>query len=372
MPTLRIMLSATLLFTLAMGLTFSTRGDAPRHAEAAFHFAHISEVMFGMGADPSLQYVEIELEAAGQNVVGDTRLSAWNADGTFFGVLLLVPGNVADGSANANWVMATSGFAAASGITPDFTFTDATLPSTGMLCWGAPGAIPPPPASWSEQLSSNYVDCLPYGGYSAGNIRFGPATALGLGDGVRSLTRTDDTDQASMDYQYACGTPTNNSGQTGVAGPNTDGDLLVDCDDNCPGVSNNGQEDADTDGLGTVCDGDDSDPDQDGDGLMDGPEVLVYGSDPLVVDTDSDGCSDGEETGTNSALGGQRNPVDPLDFPDLDGDQTITILDLSAEASQFLMAPVPPALDLDSDGLITILDLADMGDQFLDNCSAAP
>lgn len=59
--------------------------------------------------------------------------------------------------------------------------------------------------------------------------------------------------------------------------------------------------------LGTLPD----DPDTDKDGISDGDEVLIYGTNPLQRDTDGDGLSDGEEilvTGT-----------DPL-RPDTDGD----------------------------------------------------
>lgn len=89
-------------------------------------------------------------------------------------------------------------------------------------------------------------------------------------------------------------------------------------------------------------------------------------------DSDGDGCSDSEELGLSPALGGGRNPLDPLDFPDLDSDRVITILDITAEAVSFLQAPSPPALDLDGDGTITILDLAEMADQFLHSCGSPP
>jgi hypothetical protein len=65
--------------------------------------------------------------------------------------------------------------------------------------------------------------------------------------------------------------------------------------------------------------------------------VLVYHTNPLVVDTDSDGCSDPEELGANRALGGQRDPLNPYDFYDITDstfvvgskDKVITGLDLS-------------------------------------------
>src|SRR5581483_12432621 len=116
-----------------------------RRADAAFHLAEIGEAMFGINGDPNQQFVEIRLQTSGQNLVANTRLSAWTADGSFFGVLLLVPSNVSNSAANARWTMGTAAFAAASGIYPDFIFAPAALPSTGMICWGAPGLIPPNP-----------------------------------------------------------------------------------------------------------------------------------------------------------------------------------------------------------------------------------
>ena len=54
-----------------------------------------------------------------------------------------------------------------------------------------------------------------------------------------------------------------------------------------------------------------SGPDTDGDGLSDGAEVNVYGTDPLDPDDDGDGLSDGAEVNVYG--------TDPLD-PDSDGD----------------------------------------------------
>lgn len=136
--------------------------------------------------------------------------------------------------------------------------------------------------------------------------------------------------------------------------PDTDGDGVPDTTDNCPTVFNPGQEDADGDWLGDAC------------------ELSVYGTDPNDPDTDKDGCADGEEIGPVKALGGKRNPTDPLDFPDLDGDKVISILDLSREASRFGQIATLPAKDLDGDGLISILDLARMASSFLHSCIAPP
>ncbi len=96
------------------------------------------------------------------------------------------------------------------------------------------------------------------------------------------------------------------------ANPDTDGDTVMDTIDNCPNDPNTDQSDVDGDLLGDVCDPDaDNDgllnteeanyqtnplvDDTDVDGLLDGAEVNVHGTDPTRPDTDSDGVSDGDE-----------------------------------------------------------------------------
>lgn len=56
-------------------------------------------------------------------------------------------------------------------------------------------------------------------------------------------------------------------------------------------------------------------PDSDGDGLNDLMEALL-GSDPAVVDSDGDGCTDGAEFGPWAQAGGRRNPTNYWDFFD--------------------------------------------------------
>lgn len=66
-------------------------------------------------------------------------------------------------------------------------------------------------------------------------------------------------------------------------------------------------------------------------------------------DSDGDGCTDGEELGSDPATGGQRNPLNPWDLYDTNGDGAVNLLDdVYAIANAFGPAGGPnytPALD---------------------------
>jgi hypothetical protein len=91
-----------------------------------------------------------------------------------------------------------------------------------------------------------------------------------------------------------------------------DGDGIESSLDNCPMLSNPGQEDFDGDGDGDACDSDDDD-----DGLADAVETETgvfidpndTGSNPLDADSDDDGFDDGVEVAAGS------DPNDPLSTP---------------------------------------------------------
>ena len=99
-------------------------------------------------------------------------------------------------------------------------------------------------------------------------------------------------------------------------GIDRDEDAVLDNDDNCPTAGDPDQTDTDGDGAGNPCDEDD-----DGDGLSDLFESSI-GTDTLLVDTDSDGLSDGDEVGYDGDYsqytpGQDTNPL----LADTDGDK---------------------------------------------------
>jgi hypothetical protein len=201
----------------------------PVTAGASFHVSRLSEVMSGAGGNPDVQYVEIEMMFVVQNTVRNSRLTAFNCDGTQHAVLLVVPSNVPHDGNGVHWIMASPDdgtFFAASGIHPDFTFSPGIEKTCGMVCWGAPGFVTPDPTTWDAGDPNQYVDCLAYGSYTGprktsihdGTPTSGTPTTLTPGDGTKSLTRSGDTQDNAADFVLACPTPTNNTGNAGSFG----------------------------------------------------------------------------------------------------------------------------------------------------------
>lgn len=123
-------------------------------------------------------------------------------------------------------------------------------------------------------------------------------------------------------------TPSATPGPTPTATPDpndTDGDGVVNDDDNCPIIANADQADLDEDDVGNVCD-----EDADGDGVTNDTEI-GNGTDPLDADTDDDGFNDKNDNCATTA-----NP----DQKDTDGNGTGDVCDID------------PTGDMDGDGVV--------------------
>ena len=97
----------------------------------------------------------------------------------------------------------------------------------------------------------------------------------------------------------------------------------------------------------------------DGDGLTNDDETLVYGTDPGNADSDGDSLSDGQETffGTDpsGACGTDKWPVDT------NNDQMVNVFDVAPYIPVLnAVGPGPPyvaRLDLNTDAKISVFDL---------------
>ena len=175
-----------------------------RSANAAFHFAVIDEVMTSYGGDANVQFVEIRMLNTFQTVVANTVLAAFDASGAYTGDVLIVPSSLTSNS-ELRWLMGTTQFQAASGVTPDFIMPAGLPTGGGMICWGAP---------LNHTIPANYIDCVAYGTYSGPtNVHIGTPTSL---DAIgHSLQRSGDTSDSAADFQ--CGDPANPTNHSSVS-----------------------------------------------------------------------------------------------------------------------------------------------------------
>jgi len=190
-------------------------------------------------------------------------------------------------------------------------------------------------------------------------------------DTVRNDFRASDISEYGqrIAYSYAAGDTTWIRIDTTGFAPDSDGDGIGDCDDNCPTVPNPGQEDADGDGIGDVCD-DCTDTDSDGFGdpgfpantcaLDNCPDL----PNPGQEDADADGIGDACDSCTDLDNDGYGHPdfynpgCDNDNCPELyNPDQEDVDLDLVGDSCDNCFEdPNAGQEDMDSDGVGDICD----------------
>lgn len=178
-------------------------GAAP--ASATFHLMQIREVYPGSAASPEAEYVELQMWAAGQNLVEGHVLRSYDATGNVTGTSSFAH----DVSGNANQstlLLATPQAEAQFGVAADASLAPGSLsPAGGAVCWES-------------------IDCVAWGSFSGAlpSPAGSPAAPSGIPDGMalrRSISRgcatlldpADDSDNSAADFTTVFPLPRPNS-----------------------------------------------------------------------------------------------------------------------------------------------------------------
>jgi hypothetical protein len=181
----------------------------PAAAAADHHEMVVREVFPGSTADPSQDYIELQMYASGQNFVGGHTITIYNAAGTLVHTVTF-PSDLASGS-NQQTILAGAA-ASVVGVAPDYVDAGMTAinPTGGAACWNAS------PAS--------FIDCVSWGNFT-GNSSLPsnagtPAAAITDGQALRRsiargcntfLEASDDTDSSADDFALGTPLPRNDS-----------------------------------------------------------------------------------------------------------------------------------------------------------------
>ncbi|HKT83471.1 MAG TPA: hypothetical protein VJQ84_06500 [Solirubrobacterales bacterium] len=105
-------------------------------AQATFHEMWVREVYAGSSLAPASQYVELQMWASGQNLVGGHVLRTYNADGSVRSTNTFAA-NVANGANQSTILLGTSAVSSEfSGVVPDTSLAEGAIdPAGGAVCW---------------------------------------------------------------------------------------------------------------------------------------------------------------------------------------------------------------------------------------------
>jgi hypothetical protein len=412
-----------LIVLVAMGLAFL---QSATPSQGAFHLMRVYGVMGGAFNDPTIQYVELRMTDAGQNLVSGHHLCFYDASGSPWARFNFTANAPSGASAGQSILVGSANFDAAwaaGTLAAAFTFTG----HVDVIAGGASATAPIPPVgrvAWGTDFPSSnmcavggfsVIDSVAYGTTYTGLVNFGTKFASDLPtSGTQTLkltgpfcipgsfanpcppmyTRDNSTDYTLVDANAAGNEPRDNAGNQGplTAPPDGDGDGVPDASDNCPSVANSTQDNNDGDTLGDACDNcptmtnqnqADVDADMVGDVCDNCPNWSNAGQTlpPWVVpasDPDCDGFNTTRETsmGTLTMQQCPANPgannEDPDAWPpDFDDNRTVNVIDVLAIKPFFgsMVPPTPERYNLVSGSDINVLDVLAVKPYFNLSCT---
>lgn len=185
-------------------------------AAATFHFMKIVEVFPGTAAEPSAQYVMLQMFAPGQNFVAGHSVAAFDATGTALGSFMF-PAAVANGADLATLLIATPDAESLFGVSADLVVTPVIQAAGGAICW-------------------DIIECVAWGSFSATTPLPAPLSAppfnapTGLVPGM-AMHRDLSSGGAVTAFVLAAPAPKNNAGQSGTL-PGGPAACVGDCNGN--------------------------------------------------------------------------------------------------------------------------------------------
>lgn len=192
---------------IAIGLAaLGLIGASP--APAAHHLVKVREVFPGTAAAPAAEFVELQLPAAGENLVaGQASVDLYNATGmqTSTAPFLSNPPN---GQSQRTVLAASAEASSMFGVTADLTLPPGLEPSGGAACFDSTTFGPLDCVAWG---SSSAPSPSP-SGTPAAAIPDGSSLTRSIAPGCATLLETgDDTNDSAADFALTAPAPQNNS-----------------------------------------------------------------------------------------------------------------------------------------------------------------
>lgn len=127
----------------------------PGPASATFHLVKVVEVFAGTTAEPTAQYVVLQMYFPGQTLVTGHSMTVFDANGAKVGTFTFSH-NLSNGSTLATMLIATPDAATLFGITADLTMTPVIPLGGGAVCWDVVNCV-----AWGSFSASASLPHLP-------------------------------------------------------------------------------------------------------------------------------------------------------------------------------------------------------------------
>jgi len=199
-------LCIALLFVIAAFLVV-----APS-AQATFHLIKVREVHPGQSDD---SYVELQMYAAGQSLLGGHSLTLYNSSGSLVHTSTF-SSSVAHSANQQTVLVGDSSVQSAFGMTPDLIDAGLSIPSAGgAVCWNA-GGIPADCVAWGNFSGQAALQTATGTGVgspaSPGGIAAGKAIRRKISPGCPTfLEDADDTNASAGDFEEGAPAPRNDN-----------------------------------------------------------------------------------------------------------------------------------------------------------------